>query len=318
MKKFIRISLIVIVVLLTAAALFSCAHLVVIDKQIERETLDISTYIPELTSTTSLEILPLFENDSADIDLATGHGVSYLVRTDQTTVILDLGMNPPDTVLPYFLRNFTELKQDWEEVDAVVLSHNHPDHVGGIVPWKNDTFTLGDFRLPLEKITFYTPIPMSYPNASLIYALQPVQVGTDIATTGSIPFREVFPLWLTTPKNYEQALVVRVEDQGLVLVTGCGHPGLQTLVERAETLYREPVVGVVGGLHYDKASAADLQPEIDFLAARQPGLVALSPHDSMPDATQALADAFPQAYKEIKVGQPIQFPYIASISEKFE
>lgn len=308
MKKMLRISLIVIVVLLAAAALFFAIRMMAANKQIAREALDTSPYIPELASTTSLEILPLFENDSASDDLVTGHGVSYLVRTDQTTVILDLGMNPPDTVLPYFLRNFTDLKQDWEKVDAVVLSHNHPDHVGGIDPWKNDTFTLGDFRLPLDAITFYTPVPMSYPDASLVYAPQAVQVGADIATTGSVPFREVFPLSLMEPKNYEQALVVRVEGEGLVLITGCGHPGLETLVERAETLYREPVVGVVGGLHYGKASTADLQPEIEFLAARQPGLVALSPHDSLPEAIQVFADAFPQAYQEIKVGQAIQFP----------
>ena len=308
MKKALRILLFVIAGLLVVFALFCSAHLVVIKGQVERERMEMPIFISELDTTSSLEILPLFEAEAVDEDLDTGHGVSYLIRTDSSTVLLDLGMNPPDTILPYFLRNFGTLEQDWSEIDAIVISHPHPDHVGGNQAWKKDTFTLGDFRLPLEDISFYTPIPMAYPGATLVYAPDPILVGADIATTGSIPFREVFPLWLITPRNYEQALVVRVEGQGLVLITGCGHPGLQTLVERAETLYREPVVGVVGGLHYGKASAADLQPEIDFLAARQPGLVALSPHDSQPAAIQAFADAFPQSYQEIKVGRIIQFP----------
>ena len=308
MKKVVRILLFVVVGLVVLFALFCSAHLVIIKGQVERESMDMPIFIPELETTSSLEILPLFEAEAIDEDLDKGHGVSYLIRTDQASVILDLGMNPPDTILPYFLRNFGTLEQDWSQIDAIVISHNHPDHVGGTQQWKKNTFTLGDFRLPLEDITFYTPVPMAYPGASLVYAQEPTSIRPDIATTGALSYVEVFPLSLLKPKNYEQALVVRVEGEGLVLITGCGHPGLERLVERAEALYREPVVGVVGGLHYGNASAADLQPEIDFLAARQPGLVALSPHDSQPAAIQAFADAFPQSYREIKVGHKIQFP----------
>jgi 7,8-dihydropterin-6-yl-methyl-4-(beta-D-ribofuranosyl)aminobenzene 5'-phosphate synthase len=308
MKRALRILLFVVVGLLVVFALFSTAHLVVVKGQVEREGLEMPIFIPELETTTSLEILPLFEAEALNEDLEKGHGVSYLVRTDQASIILDLGMNPPDTVLPYFLRNFGTLKQDWETLDAIVISHPHPDHVGGNQAWQHDSFTLGDFRLPLSGITFYTPIPMTYPGATLVYAQEPALVAPDIATTGVLSYVEVFPLSLLEPKGHEQALVVRVEGEGLVVITGCGHPGLQRLVERAEALYREPVVGVVGGLHYGNASAADLQPEIEFLAERQPGLVALSPHDSLPAAIQTFADAFPQAYQEIKVGQAIQFP----------
>jgi 7,8-dihydropterin-6-yl-methyl-4-(beta-D-ribofuranosyl)aminobenzene 5'-phosphate synthase len=149
---------------------------------------------------------------------------------------------------------------------------------------------------------------MTYAGADLVYAEEPVQAGPDIATTGVLSFVDVFPVSLLEPKGHEQALVVRVEGQGLVLITGCGHPGLERLVERAEALYGEKVAGVVGGLHYGKAGAKELQPHIDFLAARQPGLVALSPHDSLPEAIQVFADAFPQSYQHIKVGQVIQFP----------
>ena len=308
MKKMLRIILLVLAGLLATTALLSGARLWQAKTQVQREWLEVPMFVPELETTASLEIIPLFDLDSPDAELIGGHGVSYLIRTDQTSVLLDLGMNPDDTIAPYFLRNLGTLQLDWFEIDAVVISHNHPDHVGGIQPWRQNSFTLGDFRLPLSKITFFTPIPMGYPGAALVYAREPVRVGTDIVTTGSIAFQEVFPLSLLTPKNYEQALVVRVEGEGLVLITGCGHPGLEKLVERAETLYREPVVGVVGGLHYGKATAADLQPQIDFLAARQPGLVALSPHDSMPQGIQAFAEAFPQSYQSIVIGQAVRFP----------
>jgi metal-dependent hydrolase (beta-lactamase superfamily II) len=80
------------------------------------------------------------------------------------------------------------------------------------------------------------------------------------------------------------------------------------LVARAEALYGGEVVGVVGGLHYGAASAEDLQPHIQFLAPRQPRLIALSPHDSNPEALATFQSAFSRAYQSIKVGESIQFP----------
>lgn len=92
-----------------------------------------------------------------------------------------------------------------------------------------------------------------------------------------------------------------------MVITGCGHPTLETLVERVENLYGIPVVGVVGGLHYEGLSADAIRPDIQFLQSRQPRLVALSPHDSSPEALIAFEQAFGDAYHTLKVGEGIQF-----------
>ena len=154
----------------------------------------------------------------------------------------------------------------------------------------------------------YTPISMAYPGATIVYSSEPTLISADSATTGFIPFPEVAPLSVIDPKSYEQALVIQVTGEGLVLITGCGHPTLETLVTRVEELFGEDVIGVVGGLHYLDASAEDVQPHIQFLEARQPKLVALSPHDSGSETLEAFRSAFPEAYREIKVGEAIQFP----------
>jgi 7,8-dihydropterin-6-yl-methyl-4-(beta-D-ribofuranosyl)aminobenzene 5'-phosphate synthase len=103
-------------------------------------------------------------------------------------------------------------------------------------------------------------------------------------------------------------VIIEVAGKGLVLITGCGHPTLEKLVSRAEELYDKQVVGVVGGLHYGAASLEDIQPHIQFLEARQPGLVALSPHDSEAAVLDAFRAAFPEAYQFIRVGEAIRFP----------
>lgn len=80
------------------------------------------------------------------------------------------------------------------------------------------------------------------------------------------------------------------------------------MVARAEALFGQPVIGVVGGLHYEGKSLEDVQPHLQFLTARQLQLVALSPHDSSLEALQAFQAAFPNVYQPIQVGQTIQFP----------
>ena len=94
----------------------------------------------------------------------------------------------------------------------------------------------------------------------------------------------------------------------LVLITSCGHPTLERLVSRAEALYGQPIVGVVGGLHYIASSTKEVKAHILFLKSHEPGLVALSPHDSGQQAIQAFQAAFPEAYQFVRVGSVIKFP----------
>jgi 7,8-dihydropterin-6-yl-methyl-4-(beta-D-ribofuranosyl)aminobenzene 5'-phosphate synthase len=132
-----------------------------------------------------------------------------------------------------------------------------------------------------------------------------------VATTGVISYPEIFPLSIFTPRGAEQALVVHVAGEGLILITGCGHPGLERLVQRAESLYGEEVVGVVGGLHYVKETVEEVQPHIQFLQSRPLRLVALSPHDSNEAVRAAFENAFPDAYQRIAVGEAIRLPRTA-------
>jgi 7,8-dihydropterin-6-yl-methyl-4-(beta-D-ribofuranosyl)aminobenzene 5'-phosphate synthase len=149
---------------------------------------------------------------------------------------------------------------------------------------------------------------MNYSGA--IHVTIPTLPAPNAATTGVISYPEVYPLSLFEPKGNEQALVVNVNGQGLVLIIGCGHPTIERLVERAEALYGLPVAGVVGGLHYEGFIAADVQPHIQFLKSRQIKLAALSPHDSSIEALEAFQSAFAESYHLLRVGESIQFPQL--------
>jgi 7,8-dihydropterin-6-yl-methyl-4-(beta-D-ribofuranosyl)aminobenzene 5'-phosphate synthase len=308
MKKFFLSSLIVLVGLVTFAILFFTVRQVLARAQVEREGQVAPASAPALETTNRLEILPMYEEASAEESFNFGHGVSYLIRTDSSTILMDIGNNPAESTQLPALQNMQTLGIPWEEIDAIVISHPHPDHVGGVKAWQDKTLSFGDFTGDMSQMSIYVPTSITYPGATSIQSSEPTLVSKDIVTTGVISYPEVFPISLFSAKGYEQGLVVHVAGQGLVLITGCGHPTMEKLVEGAETLFGEQVVGVVGGLHYEKMSTEEVQPHIQFLEPRQPKLIALSPHDSSPEALEAFQSAFSGAYQFINVGETIQFP----------
>lgn len=128
----------------------------------------------------------------------------------------------------------------------------------------------------------------------------------------------------------EQALAVSVEGKAIVLIVGCGHWTLPRILTRAETLFNEPICGIVGGLHYpveggpveylgtaphkfggtgkapwEQVTAEELQANIDLVKKKELKLVGLSPHDSSPKSLEAFKSAFRDTYRDIKVGLPI-------------
>ncbi len=306
MKKSITITLLCLMGLVPAALAFFFIRQSLTNREIEREWGEIPAIVPELKSTSHLEIVPLYEEAGATDDLIIGHGVSYLIRTDAATILMDVGHNPDQLEAAPFSQNMYRLGIDWEEIDRIVISHPHPDHVGGITAWRQNTVSFGDLPGGLGERLVFVPADMAV--AGAVHATIPTLPVPDIATTGVISYPEVFPLSLFEPKGQEQALVVHVANEGLVLITGCGHPTVEKLVERAEALYGQPVVGIVGGLHYENTTTEEVQSHIEFLLPRSLRLVALSPHDSSPQALEAFESAFPGAYQDLQVGTEIRFP----------
>ena len=237
MKKFLLYTLIVIVSLAALTAIFFTARLGIVRAQSERAWQKVPASVPQLVTTSQLEIIPLYEEDRANESLVLGHGVSYLIRTDSATILLDLGNNPEEAASLPSLQNMQALGLSWAEIDSILLSHPHPDHVGGVKAWQNKTISLGDFQGDLRNLKIYTPIPMTFRSATLLDSAEPTLLSRDMATTGTILYPEVFPIYLFDAKGYEQDLVIDVAGEGLVVVTGCGHPTVEKLVTRAEALY---------------------------------------------------------------------------------
>lgn len=271
--------------------------------------------------TRRLEILPLVDWATADAGLRGEAGVSYLVRTDGSTILFDVGANLAGSDPSPLEANILRLGIRLADIDTIVISHPHMDHVGGLRFSMAATFSLGNRQVALDGKRVVVPSTMSYPGVTPFVARVPTVLAPGVVTTG--PITGQLPIGAVD----EHALAVRVQGKGVVLVVGCGHQGLPNLLSRAGELFDEPLHGIVGGLHYpvprgrfvDAAGRdlqrwatygsgpgpgpADVQREIDLLAARRPQWVSLSPHDSSDEMIDLFRRAFGDRYHDLRVGE---------------
>jgi metal-dependent hydrolase (beta-lactamase superfamily II) len=256
--------------------------------------------------------------------LQTEAGVSYLIRTDHSTVLFDVGFNQHNSDPSPVLHNMQTLGIGADDFDTVVISHNHLDHVGGMKWARNRTFSLGVEQLELAGRRAFTPVPMTYPGLEPVHARDPVVIAEGVATTGTIP-RQLFIGWVE-----EQALVINVKGKGLVLIVGCGHQTVPKLIRRTQAVFSEPIYGLVGGLHYPvpkgrsvilglpiqkliasgdgpfkPLTAEEVSANIQMLTGLDLGVVGLSGHDSSDEVIEQFRTAFGSAYHEVRVGEPI-------------
>ena len=201
-------------------------------------------------------------------------GFSALVEYGDKRILFDTGNNAQ-----IFERNLKALKVDLRKLDLVVISHRHADHTSGLthllsvnptvkIYTPDEPFGLfgrgvpNDFyrkdeslAAPMRYFDGRPPTTLSagtpWPHANFI----PVSSVTEVLpgiflvptisqTTGTLELREV-------------SLVIRTTD-GLIVVDGCSHAGVEKILEAATKI--DPHVHILfGGLHLVKASDAEIQ-----------------------------------------------------------
>ena len=294
-------------------------------KRAEKEWQQFIPQKMDIGTTKSLEILPFIDWYTEREDLKGEAGVSYSIKTDEKSILFDVGLNMKRQDPSPLLHNMKQLGIGIADFDTIVISHNHSDHVGGIRWQLRRSFSLTNHQIDLGEKTVYTPVPMTYPGLAPIYTEKPTVIAKGVATIGTIA-NELFPLGWTP----EQALAINVEGKGIVLVVGCGHQTLPKILQRTEALFDEPVYGIIGGLHYPVTDSRvkvlgiklqrivatgksplrpitmdEVKENINYLKERSPKVVGLSAHDSCDFSLAAFRDAFGDSYKEVKVGRKI-------------
>ncbi len=227
----------------------------------------------------------LYDNQVSATGLNPAWGFACLVERNDVTLLFDTGGNGE-----LLLANMAALGKDPRDVDVVVLSHPHDDHIGGLSALLATGVTLTVY-LPH---TFPTDFKHSVgEQAEVIEVREPGEILHGITTTGPVrgPVTEI-------------ALAVRT-GQGDLLLTGCAHPGVARMVQAANDSGAR-VATVIGGYHLSSASHAQIQDAVSGLLELEVRQVAPT-HCSGQKARAAFATAFPEGYLDVGVGTVLTF-----------
>jgi 7,8-dihydropterin-6-yl-methyl-4-(beta-D-ribofuranosyl)aminobenzene 5'-phosphate synthase len=276
--------------------------------------------------------------DLADRDqLVAEHGFSALVTVrsgnDRSSILYDAGLTP--TALA---RNLAVLDVPVKELRAIVISHGHADHHGGL----EGLFRRhGAARLPLvihpeawreRKVVFPTGAELRLPPPSrgdleqegiqlIEERSETLLLDGSILVSGQVervtPFERGFPIhyassngdWEPDPMIWDdQNVIVNVEGKGLVIVSGCSHAGAVNVVRNAQRLTGEQrIAGFVGGLHLTGGLFETIIDEtVEALSVAQVGRL-LPAHCSGWKAVHALARRMPGAFVQPAVGTVVSF-----------
>lgn len=285
----------------------------------------------DIGATRSLKILPLIEYHTADPDLLTEVGVSYLVETDQHRILFDVGQNARAENPSPLQRNMQALGVDLADIDLVFISHNHFDHVGGQSWAAKNTFSLGTEQLPFPNpgTEAIVPDPMTYPGLNPVFATEPMLIGNGVGTTG-LATTGVIPRQLAIGWIEEHSLVINVQGLGGVLIVGCGHQTLPNLLQRYHQAYSEPLYGIIGGLHFPVPDGRidigpinaqrrfasgdglfsplgmdDVHRQLAMLEQLDLGVIGIGGHDSSDEVIAMAKKQFGEAYRYVRVGEQI-------------
>ena len=194
----------------------------------------------KMVSLEELRITVLYDNVEPEEGFEAEWGFSCVIEGCGKTILFDTGGDGE-----IFMRNLSAAGFSPEDIDLVVISHEHWDHFGG----------LDEFLAKNGEVELYLPRSFSKEFEDGVAGRctrieevgDPAEIVPGVFSTGDMdgPVRE-------------QSLAVATSG-GTVVITGCAHPGIDRIVSRAFELTGKKILLVMGGFHLRGASKDRLE-----------------------------------------------------------
>jgi 7,8-dihydropterin-6-yl-methyl-4-(beta-D-ribofuranosyl)aminobenzene 5'-phosphate synthase len=291
---------------------------------------------PKALADSAPRVSARFAEEGVPDALIAEPGFSALVRIEnngrERTLLFDTGVSPTGMV-----ENMRRLGLSLRDVEVIVLSHGHWDHVTGM---EGVARTLGRAALPVmihpefwnrRRIRFPGLDPAELPSTSrsalegagfeIVEERRPsflldgsVLITGEVGRTtefetgfrGHDAFRE--GRWEPDPLILDdQAMVLRLPERGLVVLSGCGHAGIVNTVRHAQKLTGERrIAAIIGGFHLSGPMFEPIiEPTIRAFDELSAALI-VPAHCTGWRAVHQLAARFPAAFVQSAVGTTVE------------
>jgi len=237
---------------------------------------------------TPITITVLYDNYIFSEGLKTDWGFSCIIKGTEKVILFDTG-----TKSDILFHNINKLNVNPKDVELIAISHIHGDHTGGLSALLEKN----------NKVIVY--LPVSFPDefvskvekagAKAITVDKSVEICKGVSLTGEMGVQ-----------IKEQSLVLNTS-KGLVVITGCAHPGIVDIVKRAKEVVDKKIYLVCGGFHLLSKSEDEVKQIISQF--KDLGVIKVGASHCTGDRAIEL---FKQAYKEnfvrMGVGKVIRIP----------
>lgn len=245
-----------------------------------------------------MEITVLLENSKLrSSNLSIEHGISIFIEKNGYNLLFGIG-GPEENAI----KNAAQLGIDLSKMDAVIISHGHNDHTGGLLKFleingkapvclKKEALNPHYSKLPdsLKYIGIDSEIAKNYHDrlnfvdktteiAFGIFLVPQINENYSTPSTNQVLFMEEDEKLVNDTFEHELFMVVENNDN-LIVFSGCGHSGIKNIVDTAKKLFPDKEIGaVVGGLHlqagnldYALASKEEIEDIAKYLKSEVKG-----------------------------------------------
>jgi 7,8-dihydropterin-6-yl-methyl-4-(beta-D-ribofuranosyl)aminobenzene 5'-phosphate synthase len=234
----------------------------------------------------SLTITVVFDNYEHKQGLETSWGFACVIQGMEKTLLFDTGADGE-----ILLRNMKRMNLDPQQIESLVISHDHWDHTGGLQAFlgqndRVDLYLLDSFSQDLDANE-------RFPNLKAHRSLESRKICEHVYTTGKMGSR-----------ISEQSLIIDTS-KGLIVITGCAHPGIVDIVKQAKTLLSKKIFLVMGGFHLRDKNDTEIADIIQNFQSLGVNYVGAS-HCTGDKAIKAFANTYKERAIDLGVGQVIR------------
>jgi 7,8-dihydropterin-6-yl-methyl-4-(beta-D-ribofuranosyl)aminobenzene 5'-phosphate synthase len=182
-----------------------------------------------------MKITIVFDNYPYNAELKTEWGFSCLIEGFENTLLFDTGGDGR-----ILLDNMKNLGIDPNKINKLLISHDHWDHTGGLQSFLEKKSNLDVYMLP----SFSNGIKdiARSKGAHLIESHTAEKLCSHIHTSGTLGMA-----------IKEQSIIIETQ-KGLVIITGCAHPGIIHIIESVQKRFNQKINMVFGGFHLSCSS----------------------------------------------------------------